>query len=530
MGQATQIEASRTLRQRQLFIGCAHLVGKAGNNLKGKIVLRPGSPDDDNREYLPEEIKGSDIVVNENGNNSQPYPERLIEYTEEILGDGRPDVWCEYVPETYDPSKKTPLVFSMHGGLMTGWGQAIYTSWTLVADREGFICVFPNGSDKRAWKIELTEESRRDLEAMAKIHPEFDFGPPLSAERVIDDNRDIRLVFALMDRMKKKYNIDEGRVFMQGMSMGNAITSQFARNFGHLLAGAAGAGGPTSVEILYDQNGNIRNRSGHLAIWQSHPELNGVPGEAAVPEQEITRLNREYWLRINRCNVLPEISIRGENNFAFYQGEKADVVYLDIKNRDHGQTFDDAELVWDYLFSGTKREPDGSIVRMEPICPRTGDRFAVAVAKDCRKAWFHNRVVNMKRPAILWQKLKYHGLYGEFKVRGEYLCVPLSFLAEVFEAEYLPSHDTLSAVLQLKDGRILQFARGSIGCVVDNRVESMLCEALNRDGDLYVPFRWFCQSLFNLHVSECSGVVYATDHDAWLSADMALLISNILRS
>ena len=47
--------------------------------MTGKMILRPGTPDDDNREYLPEKIKGSDIVVNENGNNSQPYPERLKE-------------------------------------------------------------------------------------------------------------------------------------------------------------------------------------------------------------------------------------------------------------------------------------------------------------------------------------------------------------------------------------------------------------------------------------------------------------------
>lgn len=38
------------------------------------VYLRPGTPDDENREYLPEAIKGSDIVVNENGNNSIPYP------------------------------------------------------------------------------------------------------------------------------------------------------------------------------------------------------------------------------------------------------------------------------------------------------------------------------------------------------------------------------------------------------------------------------------------------------------------------
>ena len=102
--------------------------------MTGKMILRPGTPDDDNREYLPEKIKGSDIVVNENGNNSQPYPERLKEYRE-VLADGVEDIWYEYVPESYDPSRPVPLVIGLHGGLMTGWGHAIYTSWTLVADR-----------------------------------------------------------------------------------------------------------------------------------------------------------------------------------------------------------------------------------------------------------------------------------------------------------------------------------------------------------------------------------------------------------
>ena len=103
-----------------------------------KIRILPGTPDDDNREYLPEKIRNSDIVVNENGNNSIVYPKRLREYREVLL-DGVEDTWYEYVPESYDPAKKVPLVIGLHGGLMTGWGHAVYTSWTLVADREGFI-------------------------------------------------------------------------------------------------------------------------------------------------------------------------------------------------------------------------------------------------------------------------------------------------------------------------------------------------------------------------------------------------------
>ena len=65
-----------------------------------RIVIPAGTPNDDNREYLPLAIKGSDMVVNENGNNSQPYPERLEECTGDIVGDGESDRWYVYVPES----------------------------------------------------------------------------------------------------------------------------------------------------------------------------------------------------------------------------------------------------------------------------------------------------------------------------------------------------------------------------------------------------------------------------------------------
>ena len=121
--------------------------------MENQIFLRPGTPNDDNRDYLPEAIKGSDMVVNENGNNSQPYPQRLVECTG-VLADGLQDRWYEYVPASYDGSQKVPLVIGNHGGLMTGWGHAIYTSWTMVADREGFICVFPDAHQARIWQVE----------------------------------------------------------------------------------------------------------------------------------------------------------------------------------------------------------------------------------------------------------------------------------------------------------------------------------------------------------------------------------------
>ena len=484
-----------------------------------KLHLPAGTPDDNNREYLPEKIKHTDIVVNENGNNSLPWPERLVECTG-VLADGVEDRWYEYVPASYDGTKPVPLVVGCHGGLMTGWGHAIYTSWTMVADREGFICVFPDAHTQRMWTVEGIFDNWDPSSA-----PDL---PIQRAPRDWRENHDMKYLEALIASMEEKYNIDRGRVFMQGMSMGNFMTGMFARYRGQLLAGAAGSGGPARPEMLYDADGNIKNLGGPLAIWQSRPEKNGLPPGATYDEAVINKYARFYWMKVNECDPIPQIRIEGEDNFAFYKGKKADLVYLDIKNRDHGQTLDEAFLYWDYLFSGVRKEPDGIVVCGETRRPRTGDSFALAFAADRRCCWFQNEVRPLPAAPVQWQKLKYHGLNGGKLVRGDYLCVPVKFLAEAFGCEYLPGEDGLTALVKLPDGREAQFARGSIGCLLDDSLRCMYCEALHREGELLVSAEWFCRYLFNCCVTVNNGVVYVTDHFAELSFFMADLIKDLL--
>ncbi len=489
--------------------------------MDGTVILRAGTPNDDNRDYLPEAIKGSDMVVNENGNNSQPYPPRLRECTGVLTDDGLTDRWYEYVPESYDGSRAVPLVMGNHGGLMTGWGHAIYTSWTILADREGLICVFPDAHQARIWQVEGMFEGSKT--------PSFFNDMDLAAVPAdYRENHDLNYVKALIAEMQRKYNIDKGRIFMQGMSAGNLMTAQFCRYYGDILAGAAGSGGPTQLDMLFTDDGELKNVAGHLPVWQARPETNGTPPGRPYDEPLLNRFNRFYWMHLNECGPIPQIRIEGEHNLAFYTGKKGDMVYHDIKNRDHGQTLDEAFLYWDYFFSGLRRNPDGSITRSETPLPRTGDAFAIAVTGGTDQAWFGNRIVPMSAPAVKWQKLKYHGLNGGTKVRGEYVCVPLRFLAQVCGAEYLPGEGSLTARLILKDGRTLQFARGSIGCVIDRDIRSMYCEALHRNGELLVSAEWFCRYLLNLQVSQCDGVVYITDHFAALSANMADVIRELL--
>ena len=97
-----------------------------------------------------------------------------------------------------------------------------------------------------------------------------------------------------------------------------------------------------------------------------------------------------------------------------------------------------------------------------------------------------------------------------------------------FVAAAGPGWGGAAALLRFSDGREAQFARGSIGCLVDESLRCMYCETLQREDELLVSVEWFCGFFFNCRVSACGGVVYVTDHFADLSFFMADLILDLL--
>ncbi len=490
--------------------------------MEHKIILQPGDLNDENRDYLPAAIKGSRMVVNENGNNSQVYPARLTEHTGDLVGDGIQDTWYEYVPESYDPAKKTPLVFSMHGGLMTGWGQCIYTSWSLVADKEGFICVFPSASSRGMWMIECDSKMVDELSTTAED------GVPVLNRPIgtVDQYHDVRLVMKLLERMRQNYNIDETRVYIQGMSMGNAMTSQVARYMGAHFAAAAGSGCPTNPKLLFDEDNHLINQGGPMDIWQSRLEWDRTPPHYGEEDRPVVLGNINYWRRLDEAMGQPEIAIQGEKNLFFYRGEKGNVMLMDVHNRDHGQTFDDAQMVWDYLFSGASKTADGVVHHTATRRTFTPDKAALALTEGAEYALVNGKRTPIGGKVFRRDKIKYHGLNGSYLVRGSYLYAPVAFLAEVFGGTLLSDGDT--AAIRLADGRELTFAHGCIGCTIDNTIESMLCDAITKEGKLYIPAEWFCAALYNWHVSSYGSSLYATDHYAVLSRYADWVISDIL--
>jgi polyhydroxybutyrate depolymerase len=116
-----------------------------------------------------------------------------------IISAGVEREYLLHVPRSYDRSKPTPLVISMHGGALWPAAQKEISQWNRVADEHGFIVVYPSGvrgHGPRAWRA----GGGRGL------------------------MRDVRFISELIDTLMASYNIDPARIYANGLSNGGGMT------------------------------------------------------------------------------------------------------------------------------------------------------------------------------------------------------------------------------------------------------------------------------------------------------------------
>lgn len=118
-----------------------------------------------------------------------------------IVSAGERRSYLLYVPESYDPSKPTPLVITMHGFAQWPAHQMHITRWNDLADEYGFIAVYPAGTRfPMRWRI--VGEAGSSLDPM----------------------RDVTFISDLIDKLEADYNIDPSRIYANGLSNGGGMS------------------------------------------------------------------------------------------------------------------------------------------------------------------------------------------------------------------------------------------------------------------------------------------------------------------
>ena len=142
---------------------------------------------------------------------------------------GQERTYSLYVPPNLPQDASAPLVFILHGGGGTGKGMVWLTrgGFNLLADKNGFIVVYPDGM-KRHWN-----DGRTDAGYFA--HREK-----------IDD---VAFVSALIGKLAKEWNIDPKRVYAAGISNGAMMSFRLACELSGSVAAVAAIAGSVPKDI-----------------------------------------------------------------------------------------------------------------------------------------------------------------------------------------------------------------------------------------------------------------------------------------
>ena len=180
-----------------------------------------------------------------------------------------------YVPK--DLGAKRPLLISCHGMNQDAAYQMGMLDIKSVADTAKFVTVFPEGISK-SWDI--------------------------------TGNRDINFMLAIIDEMVEKYDIDRGRVYLSGFSMGGMFTyhamnkiadriAAFAPISGYPMGGATASPNVRPIPIIHthgtsDDVVTFSNVQKNLNVWIKH---NGCPETAEVTKRyrNAAHITRHVW-------------------------------------------------------------------------------------------------------------------------------------------------------------------------------------------------------------------------------------------
>lgn len=198
-----------------------------------------------------------------------------------LLVDGERRRYLMYVPAGYDTNKAVPLVISIHG--FAGWpgNQEQISGWDKLADRYGFIVIYPQGTSfPLRWRANGTEDSYKDID----------------------------FIQAILDSVENGYNIDPARIYVDGHSNGGGMSFLLTCTLADRFAAAGGVAGA----YLYPWNKCQNTRPVPFIAFHGTadpvvPYTGGPSHEFDLPFKDVRTWVGEYAAH-NGCTGNPETS------------------------------------------------------------------------------------------------------------------------------------------------------------------------------------------------------------------------------
>lgn len=127
------------------------------------------------------------------------FPNWSSATTSSINSSGKKREYLLYVPKSYDRMKPTPLVITLHTSMSWDSSAMAISQWNRAADENGFIVAYPQGTGfgPKSWEMAGSETPAR--------------------------MPDMIFMSDLINNLEAHYNIDQRRIYANGMSNGGGM-------------------------------------------------------------------------------------------------------------------------------------------------------------------------------------------------------------------------------------------------------------------------------------------------------------------
>lgn len=248
---------------------------------------------------------------------------------------GEKRTYLLHVPRTYDRTKAAPLVISMHGA--GGWPaqQMEVSRWNDLADREGFIVVYPSGVDGAPRIFRVLN------------------GPGL--------DKDVQFTADLIDKLERDYNIDPTRIYANGLSNGGGMTFVLSCKMADRIAAFGIVAGAQTLPAIWCRS----DRPAPVIVFHgtADPVVPFNGGVSWISTQQFPDLQRFFisWAKRNRCAEQPidsRISAHVTRRAFVDCADGADVLFYII--RDGGHSWPSGGPLPEWLVGSTTKEIDAT--------------------------------------------------------------------------------------------------------------------------------------------------------------------------
>ncbi len=225
-----------------------------------------------------------------------------------------------WIPENYDPSTPTPVMVALHGCLQNPSQYAGLTRMNSKADEENFIVLYPNQASyanaSQCWNWMLTRNQKRN-------------------------SGEVALIMGMLSKIKSKYNVDNTRVYAQGISAGAAMTSILKACYPEVFAAGSVIAGP-----MYKAATTITGGTTALLVGSSYsPDYRGYSAWSCAGKP--------------RNLVTPMLVFQGSNDSVVNPRNGDQVVEQFLQASDYGDDGQDNDSVAYATTSTTSDVSDG---------------------------------------------------------------------------------------------------------------------------------------------------------------------------